>query len=950
MAGDNLGTLTVDLIANTGGFEKGMDRAQRALKATTKEAGYQAGQLDKLVGQIDPVVAAYGRLDKMEDQLRKHRAAGRLDTVDFSDYLKKLNEQRAALGQADVAYSKTGQSAKQMANNLRGVPAQFTDIIVSLQGGQAPLTVLLQQGGQLKDMFGGIGPAASALGGYVGGLVNPFSAAAAAAVLLGVAYKQGSDEASAYQAALIMTGNAAGTSADKLGGVANSVSRSVGTVGAAADVLAILAGSAKIPAANFEMIAIAALKMQDATGKAASETVADIEKLAKDPVKASKELNDQLGYLTASTYAQIAALAAQGDQQGATDLAEKTYAEALSRRADKVVESLGYLEAGWRAVWNTAKGAWDAMSDVGRATPLEQRIKDAQDLVDTLAAAKSNALPGQPSNSIREDQAGKELRDLLIVKNERDARLAARAALAKQEKEAIAAQESLNASLKASDPPAKKLLARYAEIEKQVEQARKNGKAYSEEQIKQLRDAAAEEFKDKKVPKSKAYTEEAGTKALDDARKQYAVLQQQGALIGDQTAGSQKLGAEARKLVEWEQQLADIKGKKTLTADQKSLLASQDLITAQLKRNAAVEAGNTLAEKALDTHRKLAAFEENLQSQLSSAQQGLDNNLAGAGLGDIQKQRLQEQLQIQQSYQSQLDKLSSDYNKSSKDQFSTELYDKETASLKSALDKRLAMQQKYYVDVDAAQADWSLGASSAYEDYLASARDVAGQTKGLFSNAFSGMEDAIVNFAMTGKLSFADFTKSVLADMARIAARQTTSQGLSALLGLASTAASTYFGGTTGNGLASGSAGAVSSNLGASQAGYTAQYGFDDGGYTGNGGKYEPAGVVHGGEVVIRKEIVDQPGMKDYLVNLNKRGYAGGGYVGLSSGSVATASTGQVLIQQTITVPDSTSGTSDKETQAVGQAYAEVAKRGAEQAINQELMPGGKIWRAVNGR
>ena len=59
--------------------------------------------------------------------------------------------------------------------------------------------------------------------------------------------------------------------------------------------------------------------------------------------------------------------------------------------------------------------------------------------------------------------------------------------------------------------------------------------------------------------------------------------------------------------------------------------------------------------------------------------------------------------------------------------------------------------------------------------------------------------------------------------------------------------------------------------------------GFSEGGYTGPGGKYEPKGVVHGGEVVIRKEVVDQPGMKDYLIGLNrsgKPGYASGGFVG----------------------------------------------------------------------
>ncbi len=69
----------------------------------------------------------------------------------------------------------------------------------------------------------------------------------------------------------------------------------------------------------------------------------------------------------------------------------------------------------------------------------------------------------------------------------------------------------------------------------------------------------------------------------------------------------------------------------------------------------------------------------------------------------------------------------------------------------------------------------------------------------------------------------------------------------------------------------------------AAMVGGMALAGFSGGGFTGRGGKFEPKGIVHGGEVVIRKEVVDQPGMKDYLIGLNrtgKPGYASGGFVG----------------------------------------------------------------------
>jgi hypothetical protein len=67
------------------------------------------------------------------------------------------------------------------------------------------------------------------------------------------------------------------------------------------------------------------------------------------------------------------------------------------------------------------------------------------------------------------------------------------------------------------------------------------------------------------------------------------LLLQQNASLNAQGIATERVGAQAQALIKWEQQLADIKGKKTLTADQKSLLASQDLITAQLKKNVALE-------------------------------------------------------------------------------------------------------------------------------------------------------------------------------------------------------------------------------------------------------------------------------------------------------------------------------------------------------------------------
>jgi phage-related minor tail protein len=288
-------------------------------------------------------------------------------------YLSQLDaaaeKQRAATKSMDGL----GMSAGQTAMALRNVPAQMTDIFVSLQSGQKPMTVLLQQGGQLKDMFGGIGPAARALGGYVAGLINPFTLAAGAATALGYAYYQGSEEAKNYAKAIILTGNAAGVTVDKLNTLATSVAGTTGaTKGAAAEALQQAVASGRVAAGNLELVSSAALKMEKATGQSVSETIKQFEDLGKSPVEASLKLNESQRYLTAEIYRQIKALEDQGKASEAAALAQKTFADAMNGRSDQLIQNLGYLEKAWAGVKEGAKEAWDAMLGVGRqADPLE---------------------------------------------------------------------------------------------------------------------------------------------------------------------------------------------------------------------------------------------------------------------------------------------------------------------------------------------------------------------------------------------------------------------------------------------------------------------------------------------------------------------------------------------------------------------------------------------------
>jgi len=570
----------------------GMDGAGKSAEAAGKSFSSQREEIEQLLGRIDPLSKKLGELDRQEQELARHRKAGTIELDTYTEYQQKIAATRNDLNRFSESLTRTGNTAKQTAAALRGVPAQFTDIAVSLQGGQAPLTVFLQQGGQLKDMFGGVGPAAKALGGYVLGLVNPFTVAAAAAATLGLAYYQGSKEQDAFRNSLVITGNAAGSTTGALAEMAKRIGDTTGTTGTAAAALAQLAGTGRIASASFEAIASAAVSFEKATGQAVSTTVAEFVKLADDPVKALASLNEKYNFLTASVYEQVRAAQEMGDKEAAAAIAQEALAKALSERAGKIKESLGYVETAWNTVAGAAKKGWDAMLGIGRESTLEGKLsllRERLENVNKLTAA------GRSSRASRGGETAEELQkqisaiqSQITAKNDQ---AAAEQKVAQVQRDGQVAYEEHQKNREQNFSKIQKMNKALEDEEKRINKARAAGYVISQQEAADSLKAIRENpiYKESAPKKEKAYREDAGMKALDAARQTQAVLLQQNASLNAQGIATEKVGTQAQALIKWEQQLADIKGKKTLTADQKSLLASQDLITAQLKKNVALE-------------------------------------------------------------------------------------------------------------------------------------------------------------------------------------------------------------------------------------------------------------------------------------------------------------------------------------------------------------------------
>ncbi|NMY08517.1 phage tail tape measure protein [Pseudomonas veronii] len=868
------------------------DRQAEATRGAAAATGVQAEGLQALLAKINPTVAAYEKLDQQQELLKQHLKAGNIDSDQFKAYSADIEKTRSKLGDFDEGLRKTGVSAGQTQAALRQLPAQFTDIFTSLAGGQNPLMVLIQQGGQIKDSFGGIGPTMDALkdkfrslftggasaavlgeslagiatnakdvaenagdaGESLSGLAESSNTAAeaaenakkavgaispamsgvtisagavalaviAAAAALGTliyGYSQGSKERDEFNKALILTGNAAGTSSGQLADLAQQVSATNGTTSEAAASLAKLAASGVVAGGSFKDIADAAAAMEDATGKSVDATIAEFVKIAKDPVAAAKELNDQYNFLTASVYAQIVALKEQGDTVGAADLLTKTYAETIQTRSGEITQNLGLIERAWKGIKDAAAGALDATLNVGRALTMEEQAQAIRDrLANNRGKGGRAAALGLETRETAKDQAALTLLELQIeAEKSKTGYLGEQARI---QKEGIAAEQRLkqisDSTLSNAEKRDKLTKAYLRDVEVLKKANPDDPKVQADYVAKTLQN-----IKDKNADPKTASAGAVDLTTYNDAQNTLKGIQDEYANTQRQLDAAQKAGlisqdvyaTQRAVLIKAEKEevtsayqaeidaLEAAKAKKGTTAaqsiqlDQKIADARAGMVKAQKDADSQLEVlATNEAGRLAKQERAISTYIQALGQQQRALELAGQRAVLGVGQGDRQNALSGELNSQQDRFAQQSLELANQKSDPSRN-MSEEEFKRKSQALADANKAATDQIRQNYADVEAAQGDWTKGATAAWDNYLDSARNIAGQTKSLFGNAFSSMEDSIVNFAITGKLSFADFTKSILADMARIATRQAASGLLGSIVGLGVSAASSYFGG-----------------------------------------------------------------------------------------------------------------------------------------------------------
>lgn len=745
----------------------------QAEREAVKAHDEQVNALRRLEAQIDPVGEAFRRLNEQQRQLDTAKTSGMLSPLAYDRLNSKLAESRDALEKTQAQLGKTSQSAAQTANAMRMIPAQMTDIVVGLSTGQSPFMVLMQQGGQLKDIFGGIGPAIKGVGTYVMGLVNPYSVAAASVGLLTYAVYQNRQEIDA---------------ATKI------ATTSLGANGDAAERLAV------------NMVAIS-----DKTGQAIDEVSSMFITTNDGASEAINKLID-VGFSYDEARTKVAQYKDSANFTALNADIDKHRREILKigdSWTAAAIEVNNYYTAADKGRQNVALG--------GAIDPTMRFIGQALDLQTTM-----NTLTIEGNKAVKNsvDWINKE-----YLAADRVAGAEARLKEARAQSRKIAFSGNKEAIEQAN--------ALIAVREKELEQAKKAGQP--------------------KTHKEKAYTEDAATRLLDQINQQTAAMQ-------SQLDASDKLNSATQARIKFEQQIADLKSKTQLTADQKSILSRSDEILQAYKQQEALQ--NSV--KTLDDYRKMQeqvkTKDERTNDLLKTRLELLEKAKATGQLkpGEYEKTRADiyqnTDMQLPSTVRNVVGNLTPTGGRLSGTFEGMQGQINEYDQAQQELQRWLAAQEEAYAKAGEITAEGEARMTSIRQRAADANQVIEAQKNTIISAATQSLFDSTAEIMRTGfgeqsaiyKVAFAASKAFAIADSMVKIQQAIASGAVSApypanIIAMDSIAAQTA---------------SIVSNIQA-----VSGVGFASGGYTGPGGKYQPAGIVHKGEYVFDRASTNRIGV-----------------------------------------------------------------------------------------
>lgn len=928
-----------------------------------------------------------------------------------------------------------GISIAQFNNALRQTPAQMTDIVTQLAGGQNPMLIMLQQGGQLRDMYGGFGNMYKGLSSVVTPTRLLFGGAAAAAGALAYALHQGAEESRAFRRAVILSGEAAGVSAGQMQAAAQNAGDITSRYAEAREAVLALASSGRVAGENFESFARSIVLQSEATGKSVEQLAAEYTAIADDPLKAVARFSATYKTLNADVYEQVKALQQQGREQEAVELVQRKYAAETEVMAQKVVADLGLIESAWKRIGETASGAWDNIKSIGRTDTTEEKLARAQRELKVMrmgyGASDSEFGWTQTPSSAQLLTKESEVLALKARKAREDADAAAAGKRQQEVKNQVDGLRSLDA-----------VSERYATREQQRQRALRENDEARKKALDGITDAKKrqaiidhhaanarlinESYADKKGRRGKSKTEKAKftvnkTVLSQAAQFDYAGLEKRyglpknllAALSMQESRGNpnarssvgahgafQFMPATARQ---YRVNTASIASSADGAARKMSDLLQRykgDLgkaLTAYHSGEGNVDRGrigpvgrkyapevmarmNWLAggkgEISDDPRRDfvdipISGYEKwhedfNRRAADAEAKRALEVLNGNRAIGEqlkllsdptfgewtLEQQSAARALAEQADAQEDLRRVSERYSETAKSMLNGQkeeadqrlfeisligktreeierltlarLWDKQIAAARregappdvlamleqgkaEGLDTLAGMQQQRRESDN----NWQAGLKGGVDEYIKSFGSMREQMENATVQTFEKMGDALAEFVATGKLDFRSLTVSILQDLSKMMIKMAIVQAMKAALGYSD----------------GGAVGDVPANTGFDNL-------FSSGGYTGAGGKYEPAGIVHKGEVVFSQRDVRNHGGVAAVERLRLRGYADGGVVGVPSPALFGAKpAGGLTVNLTVNVENGGGDTEQQVRQGVEAGMREAMRQIAQAEI-----------------
>ncbi|EKM3477708.1 phage tail tape measure protein, partial [Escherichia coli] len=521
------------------------------------------------------------RFDEQMSRVRRHFSG--LDT----DARKTATAVEQGLSRQALAAQKAGISVGQYKAAMRTLPAQFTDIATQLAGGQNPWLILLQQGGQVKDSFGGMIPM---LRGLAGAITLPMVGVTSLVVATGAlayAWYQGDSTLSAFNKTLVLSGNQSGLTADRMLTLSRAGQAAGLTFNQARESLAALVNAGVRGGEQFDAINQSVARFASASGVEVDKVAEAFGKLTTDPTSGLMAMARQFRNVTAEQIAYVAQLQRSGDEAGALQAANDIATKGFDEQTRRLKENMGTLETWADKTGKAFKSMWDAILDIGRPESSADMLASAQKAFDEA----DKKWQWYQSRSQRRGKTSSFRANLQGAWNDREnARLGLAAATLQSDMEKageLAARDRAErdaSQLKYTGEAQKAYerlltpLEKYTARQEELNKALKDGKILQAD-YNTLMAAAKKDYESTlKKPKSSGVKVSAGERQEDQAHAALLALETELRTLEKHSGANGKISQQRRDLWKAENQYAVLKEaatKRQLSEQEKSLLTHE---------------------------------------------------------------------------------------------------------------------------------------------------------------------------------------------------------------------------------------------------------------------------------------------------------------------------------------------------------------------------------------